>query len=54
MGQSTGDLKAVYVKCYTRKGDALSLQLQGMKEPGVCPVVPVKRDGFLDKGRLHP
>ena len=25
-----------------------------MKEQGVCPIVPVKRDWFLDKGRLHP
>ena len=25
-----------------------------MKEPGVYPIVPVKRDWFLDKGSLHP
>ena len=24
-----------------------------MKEPGVYPIVPVKRDWLLDKGRLH-
>ena len=25
-----------------------------MSEPGLYPIVPVKRDWYLDKGRLHP
>ena len=28
--------------------------LDGMPEAGLYPIVPVKRDWFLDKGRLHP
>ena len=46
--------KVVYVKFFDSKGKPLSWQLPGMKEPGVYPIVPVRRDWFLDKGRLHP
>ena len=46
--------KVVYVKFFDSKGKPLSWQLPGMQEPGVYPIVPVRRDWFLDKGRLHP
>ena len=44
----------VFVKFYDKDGNDLPWTLPGMTEKGVYPIVPVKRDWFLDKGRLHP
>ena len=38
---------------FIERAKALSWQLQSMKEAGLYPIVPVERDWFLDKGRLH-
>ena len=44
----------VFVKFYDKDGNDLPWTLPGMTEKGVYPIVPVKRDWFLDKARLHP
>ena len=46
--------KIVFVKLYDKDGNDLPWTLPGMTEKGVYPIVSVKRDWFLDKGRLHP
>ena len=46
--------KVVHLAFYDKRGKPLSWQLPGMKKPGVYPIVPVRRDWFLDKGRVHP
>ena len=45
--------KVVYVQFNGTDNQPLKWKLQGAPAPGVYLVVPVKRDWFLDKGRLH-
>lgn len=37
-----------------KKGKPLAWKLPGIDEPGVYPIVPVRRDWFLDNGRKNP
>ena len=46
--------KIVFAKFLTKDGTYLDWTLPGLSEPGVYPIVPIKKDWFLDKGRLHP
>ena len=44
----------VYVKFKGKDDEELPWTLPGLKDRGLYPIVPKKRDWFLDKGRLHP
>ena len=46
--------KVVSVKFVAKDGEDLKWTLPGQSEPGVYLIVPVKKDWYLDKGRLHP
>ena len=46
--------EVIFVKFKDKNGKELDWQLEGMSEPGLYPITPVKRDWYLDKGRLHP
>ena len=46
--------QVIFVKFKDRHGNELDWTLEGMSEPGLYLIVPVKRDWYLDKGRLHP
>ena len=46
--------KVIFVKFKNKNGKELDWTLEGMSEPGLYPIVPVKRDWYLDKGCLHP
>ena len=46
--------KVVFVKFKDKKGKEVDWTLEGLSEPGLYPIVPVKRDWHLDKGCLHP
>ena len=46
--------KVVFVKFVAKDGEELNWTLPGQTEPGVYPIVPKKKDRYLDKGRLHP
>ena len=46
--------KVIFVKFKGQNGKEVDWTLEGMSEPGLYPIVPVKRDWYLDKGRLHP
>ena len=46
--------KVVFVKFLAKDGEELTWTLPGQSEPGVYPIVPMKKDWYLDKGRLHP
>ena len=46
--------KIVFVNVCTKDGTYLDWTLPGLSEPGVYPIVPIKKDWFLDKGRLTP
>lgn len=41
------------MKFKRKNGEELDWTLQGMSEPGLYPIVLVKRDWFLDKDRQH-
>ena len=47
-------LEVIIVKLKDKICKELDWTLEGMSEPGLYPIVPVKRDWYLDKGRLHP
>ena len=44
----------MFVKFKDKNGNELDWTLEGMSEPGLYPIFHVKRDWYLDKGRLHP
>ena len=44
------DCQRWYVKLYDKSGKDLNWTLPGVSEPGVYPIVPVKRTWCLDKG----
>ena len=46
--------KVVFVKFVAKDGEDLKWALPGQSEPGVYLIIPVKKDWYLDKGRLHP
>ena len=46
--------KVIFVKFVAKNVEDLAWTLPGQSEPGVYPKVPVKKDWYLDKGRLHP
>ena len=46
--------RVIFVKFKDKDGKELDWTLEGMSEPGLYPIVPVKRNWYLDKGRLHP
>ena len=46
--------KVIFVKFKDKDHNELDWKLEGMSECGLYPIVPIKRDWFLDKGRLHP
>ena len=46
--------RVIFVKFKDRNGNDLDWTVEGMSEPGLYPIVPVKRDWYLDKGHLHP
>ena len=46
--------RIVVVKFFTEDGRELDWTLPGLSEPGVYTIVPITKDWFLDKGRLHP
>ena len=46
--------RVIFVKFTDKDGNDVDWTLEGMTEPGLYPIVPVKRDWYLDKGRLHP
>ena len=46
--------RVIFVKFKDKDGKELNWTLEGMSEPGLFPIVPVKRNWYLDKGRLHP
>ena len=46
--------KVVFVKFLAKDGEDLKWTLPGQSEPGVYLIVPMKKDWYLDKGRLHP
>ena len=46
--------KVIFVNFVAKDGKDLEWALPGQSEPGVYPIVPMKKDWYLDKGRLHP
>ena len=46
--------KVVFVKFLAKDGEDLKWTLHGQSEHGVYPIVPRKKDWYLDKGRVHP
>ena len=46
--------KVIFVKCVAKDAEYLELTLPGKSEPGVYPIVPMKKEWYLDTGRLHP
>ena len=46
--------KVVFVKFVATDGTDLEWTLPGLSELAVYPIVPIEKDWYLDKGRLHP
>ena len=46
--------RAIFVKFKDKNGNELDWTLEGMSEPGLYPIVPVKRDWYLDKDDYIP
>ena len=46
--------QVVFVELLAKDGTELEWTLPGLSEPGVYPIVPIKKDWYLDKGCLHP
>ena len=44
----------VFVKFVKKNGKDVPWTLDGLKEPGLYPIVPRKGCFYLDKGRMHP
>ena len=46
--------KVIFIKFKDKDNKDLPWTLDGLNESGLYPIVPKKRDWFLDKGRMHP
>ena len=46
--------KVVYIKFLNEDGNELPWRISGLTENGLYPIVPVKREWLVDKGRQHP